>query len=37
MDQVRAWFKNYTADLERVRRFWQGEGRYLVSLTTAQE
>ena len=37
MDQIRTWFTNYEADLERVRRFWQGEGRYLISLTTSQE
>ena len=37
MDQVRAWFKDYEADLELVRRFWQGEGRYIISLTTGQE
>jgi hypothetical protein len=37
MDQVKEWFTNYEKDLERVRRFWQGEGRYLISLTTGQE
>jgi hypothetical protein len=35
MDQLRAWFTTYDADLERVRRFWQGEGRTLVSLYPA--
>lgn len=33
MDQLRAWFATYDTDLERVRRFWQGEGRVLVSLS----
>lgn len=37
MDQIRQWFTNYEKDLDRVRRFWQGEGRYLISLTTASE
>ena len=37
MDQIRQWFTNYEKDLDRVRRFWQGEGRYLISLTTANE
>ena len=37
MDQIRLWFKNYDQDLERVRRFWMGEGRYLISLTTGFE
>lgn len=32
MDQLRAWFDSYDADLARVRRFWKGEGRVLVSL-----
>jgi len=36
MDLIRQWFPNYTADLERVRQFWSGEGRYLISLTTNQ-
>jgi hypothetical protein len=37
MDQLREWFPNYEADLARVRRFWAGEGRFLVSLTTGQD
>ena len=37
MDQIRQWFKSYDKDLERVKRFWQGEGRYLNSLTTGFE
>ncbi len=37
MDQVKEWFTNYDKDLDRVRHFWQGEGRYLISLTTGQE
>ncbi len=36
MDLLRQWFPRYTADLEKVRRFWAGEGRYLVSVTTNQ-
>jgi hypothetical protein len=36
MDILRQWFPHYNADVERVRRFWDGEGRYLVSLTTSQ-
>jgi len=37
MDQIKEWFTDYEKDLERVRRFWRGEGRYLISLTTGQE
>ena len=36
MDIIRQWFPNYSMDLERVRRFWSGEGRYLISVTTSQ-
>jgi hypothetical protein len=36
MDQLQLWYPNYPRDLERVRRFWAGEGRCLVSVTTAQ-
>ena len=32
MDQIRAWYQHYENDLETVRRFWQGEGRYLISI-----
>lgn len=32
VDQVRVWFSSYEADLERVKAFWEGEGRYLVSV-----
>ena len=35
MDKLRAWFTSYDADLEQVRRFWQGEGRAIVSLYPA--
>ncbi len=36
MDQLQLWFPNDTRDLERVRRFWAGEGRYMVSVQTSQ-
>lgn len=36
MDMLRQWFPRYTADLERVRRFWAGDERFLISLTTSQ-
>jgi hypothetical protein len=36
MDQIRSWYPNYEADLTRVRRFWQGEGRYLISMNSSQ-
>jgi hypothetical protein len=36
MDRLLEWYPHYTADLERVRRFWQGEGRYLISVNTAR-
>jgi len=36
VDQVRAWYKNYEADLERVRAFWAGEERYLVSVCPSE-
>jgi hypothetical protein len=34
MDQLRTWFTNYDRDLDRVRRFWAGEGRCLISITS---
>ncbi|MHB9108310.1 MAG: uroporphyrinogen decarboxylase/cobalamine-independent methonine synthase family protein [Armatimonadota bacterium] len=36
MDQLLSWFgeERYYADLERVRRFWAGEGRVIVSMTS---
>jgi hypothetical protein len=37
MDQIREWFANYEQNLEKVRNFWRGEGRYLVSLSPSFE
>lgn len=34
MDHLRAWFTHYDRDLDRINRFWDGEGRCLISLTT---
>jgi hypothetical protein len=34
MDQIRQWYPHLDADLAAVRRFWAGEGRYLVSVNT---
>jgi hypothetical protein len=36
MDQLLAWFETYEADLDRVRTFWRGEGRYVVSVYSTQ-
>jgi len=38
MDRILEWYgaDNYHARLETVRRFWTGEGRHLVSLSTTQ-
>jgi hypothetical protein len=36
MDQLRQWYTNYETDLERVYRFWKGEGRCLVSINSTQ-
>jgi len=32
MDLIREWYTHYDEDLARVRRFWEGEGRCLVSV-----
>lgn len=39
MDHVRHWFGSdtYNARLEQVRRFWQGEGRFLISMPSFHE
>lgn len=36
MDQLLSWFgeERYCANLDRVRRFWAGEGRAIVSMTS---
>ena len=38
MDLLLKWFGSdrYQADLERARRFWGGEGRFIVSVTTSK-
>jgi hypothetical protein len=36
MDQLRGWYPNYESDLARVRRFWQGEGRCMVSINSTR-
>jgi hypothetical protein len=33
MDILRQWFPHNEADLERVRRFWAGEGQFIISVT----
>ncbi len=38
MDQIHAWFGEETLQdrLRRIRRFWQGEGRYLVTVQSTR-
>ena len=36
MDQLEQWFPNYDRDLERMQRFWAGEGRYVITVQTSQ-
>jgi hypothetical protein len=36
MDQLLAWFETYDADRDRVRAFWDGAGRYIISVYSTQ-
>ncbi len=37
MEQLKQWFPNYERDLAHMRRFWAGEGRYVISIQTTQD
>lgn len=32
MDTIRIWYPSYEKHLEQIRRFWAGEGQYIISL-----
>lgn len=38
MDRLRQWFgeEKYQANLETVKRFWRGQGRYIISVNSTQ-
>ena len=36
MDRLLTWFETYEANLDRVRAFWRGEGRYTISVYSTQ-
>lgn len=37
MDQLRAWYPHYDETLAQIRRFWDGAGRYLITVHSSAQ